>query len=231
MDKIALVFQSLKITLPNDILGFIGGLTPQLKILLNLIAADTMLYLFLLLRKQGLPPGASRGFFGYIFRKAACLVLIGLAQSIDALSHGLTSPVYNIVMYYFISFEGMCIIGLCGELGLPVPDKLLTSVKALAKSGGAQNEAAADSADGGSAENKANNGAVAYADSCDEDFGVTGSGGAGENADIGGAGETAAFLPDVWFEYLALCDVGNGPGKYIPVERKRHARDRKNRPK
>ena len=139
MDKIALLFQSLKITLPNDILGFIGGLTPQLKILLNLIAADFLMYLFLLLRKQGLPSGVSRGFFR---KKAACLVLIGVAQSIDALTHGTT--VYNLVMYYFISCEGLSIINLSGELGLPIPEKLLVSVKALAEGAQSGNIARAE---------------------------------------------------------------------------------------
>lgn len=127
MELVLSILQNVKNSFIDYFLYFIGGVTPQMMVLLDFIVAHSIMHIMLSVKlKQILP---IKNHYSFIEKRIACIIIIGVAQSVDVLTN--INAVHNVVMYYFIALEGTYIINIARELGLPIPEQLSAGVKGL----------------------------------------------------------------------------------------------------
>lgn len=105
--------------------NFLGGITPKFIVLLDFILAHFIMHIMLSAKLKQLLP--LKNHITFFQKRIACIIIIGVAQSIDALTG--VDAIHSIITYYFIALEGTYIINIAQELGLPIPEQLTTGIK------------------------------------------------------------------------------------------------------
>lgn len=100
---------------------YIGGFDGLLETLVFFLVADYVTGVFCAIYEQTL--SSSIGFKG-ILQKVFILLLVAIANIIDARIIGEDHLFRSAVIFFYMSNEGISIIENAARLGLPIPDKL-----------------------------------------------------------------------------------------------------------
>lgn len=73
----------------------------------------------------------SRRVFKRALQKVLIFMLVGMANIIDQQVIGQGSVLRNVVIFFYLSSEGVSILENSAAMGLPIPDKLLTTLQEL----------------------------------------------------------------------------------------------------
>lgn len=107
----------------------IGGMDIAITCLLIAIALD---YISGLIKAYECKVLSSKIGFRGILKKVGVLVVVMLAVLIDRVA-GNTGAIRTLVVYYFVSNEGLSIIENLAEAGVPIPKSLKKALKTLKK--------------------------------------------------------------------------------------------------
>ena len=102
--------------------GFIGGMDGIMYALLAFITIDYITGVAVAVKRHEL--SSEVGFWGLV-RKVCILMLVGIAHYIDCYVTQNGDVVRTVVSMYYIGNEGVSILENCGNLGLPLPPKLM----------------------------------------------------------------------------------------------------------
>ena len=116
-------------TFATFIVYLIGGLDVAISCLLIAILLD---YLSGILKAFITKELSSTIGIKGIIKKIAILLLVMLAVLVDRIT-GESGAVRTLVIYYFVSNEGLSILENLGEAGIPIPSIIKGSLKALKK--------------------------------------------------------------------------------------------------
>ena len=116
--------------------GFLGGMDGIMYALIAFITIDYITGVAVAVKQKKL--SSEVGFWGLV-RKVCILLLIGIAHYIDCYVTKNGDVVRTVVAMYYIGNEGVSILENCGNLGLPLPPKLI-AVMAQIKETGEKND-------------------------------------------------------------------------------------------
>ena len=102
--------------------GFIGGMDGIMYALIAFITIDYATGVAVALKEQKL--SSEVGFWGLV-RKVCILALVGVAHNIDCYVMQSGDVIRMVAAMYYIGNEGISIMENCGNLGLPLPPKLM----------------------------------------------------------------------------------------------------------
>ena len=106
----------------GGVLGwFLGGLDGFLYALIAFIAIDYITGVMCAILEKRL--SSDIGFRG-IFKKVLILVMVGVGSIIDEYIIGAGGTVRTMVIFFYISSEGVSLLENAAAIGLPIPDKL-----------------------------------------------------------------------------------------------------------
>lgn len=109
--------------------GFMGGMDGIMYALIAFITIDYATGVAVAVKEKKL--SSEVGFWGLV-RKVCIFALVGVANYIDCYVTKNGDVVRTVVAMYYIGNEGISILENCGNLGLPLPPKLvavLTQIK------------------------------------------------------------------------------------------------------
>lgn len=101
---------------------FVGGFDGFLYSLITFVVIDYILALMCAIMEK--KSSSDIGFKG-IFKKVVIFSLIGVAHIIDQNIIGDGSTIRTVVIFYYLSNEGISIIEKASSFGLPVPKKMI----------------------------------------------------------------------------------------------------------
>ena len=102
--------------------AFLGGMDGIMYALLAFITIDYITGVAVAIKRHEL--SSEVGFWGLV-RKVCILMLVGIAHYIDCYVTQNGDVVRTVVSMYYIGNEGVSILENCGNLGLPLPPKLI----------------------------------------------------------------------------------------------------------
>ena len=102
--------------------GFIGGMDGIMYALIAFITIDYITGVAVAIKRREL--SSEVGFWGLV-RKVCILMLVGIAHYIDCYVTQNGDVVRTVVSMYYIGNEGVSVLENCGNLGLPLPPKLM----------------------------------------------------------------------------------------------------------
>ncbi len=117
--------------------GFLGGMDGVMYALIAFITIDYITGVGVAVKNKKL--SSEVGFWGLV-RKVCILLLVGIAHYLDAYVTGNGDVIRTVVSMYYIGNEGVSILENCGNLGLPLPDKLIAVMKQIKNEGENDNE-------------------------------------------------------------------------------------------
>lgn len=103
--------------------GFIGGMDGIMYALIAFITIDYATGVSVAVKEKKL--SSEVGFWGLV-RKVCILALVGVAHYIDCYVMQSGDVIRTVAAMYYIGNEGISILENCGNLGLPLPPKLMT---------------------------------------------------------------------------------------------------------
>ena len=112
--------------------GFLGGMDGIMYALLAFISIDYITGVAVAVKQKKL--SSEVGFWGLV-RKVCILLLVGIAHYIDVYVTKNGDVIRTVVSMYYIGNEGVSILENCGNLGLPLPDKLIAVMKQIKNEG------------------------------------------------------------------------------------------------
>lgn len=107
---------------------FLGGMDGTLYALLAFITIDYVTGVMCGISERVL--SSEIGFRG-ICRKLIILILVGVGSILDRNVIGADGVLRNVVIFYYLSNEGISILENAGRLGLPIPEKLKVVLEQL----------------------------------------------------------------------------------------------------
>ncbi len=102
--------------------GFIGGMDGIMYALIAFITIDYATGVAVAVKEKKL--SSEVGFWGLV-RKVCILELVGVAHYIDCYVMQSGDVIRTVAAMYYIGNEGISILENCGNLGLPLPPKLM----------------------------------------------------------------------------------------------------------
>lgn len=102
--------------------GFIGGMDGIMYALIAFITIDYITGVAVAVKEKKL--SSEVGFWGLV-RKVCILALVGVAHYIDCYVMQSGDVIRTVAAMYYIGNEGISILENCGNLGLPLPPKLM----------------------------------------------------------------------------------------------------------
>ena len=102
--------------------GFIGGMDGKMYALIAFITIDYATGVAVAVKEKKL--SSEVGFWGLV-RKVCILALVGVAHYIDCYVMQSGDVIRTVAAMYYIGNEGISILENCGNLGLPLPPKLM----------------------------------------------------------------------------------------------------------
>lgn len=102
--------------------GFIGGMDGIMYALIAFITIDYATGVAVAVKEKKL--SSEVGFWGLV-RKVCILALVGVAHYIDCYVMQSGDVIRTVTAMYYIGNEGISILENCGNLGLPLPPKLM----------------------------------------------------------------------------------------------------------
>ena len=112
--------------------GFLGGMDGIMYALIAFITIDYITGVAVAVKQKKL--SSEVGFWGLV-RKVCILLLIGIAHYIDCYVTKNGDVVRTVVAMYYIGNEGVSILENCGNLGLPLPPKLIAVMAQIKETG------------------------------------------------------------------------------------------------
>ena len=122
MDKFTKMFKAIFSSIVATVSFFLGGMDGIMYALLAFITIDYITGLAVAVKRHEL--SSEVGFWGLV-RKVCILMLVGIAHYIDCYVTQNGDVVRTVVSMYYIGNEGVSILENCGNLGLPLPPKLM----------------------------------------------------------------------------------------------------------
>jgi toxin secretion/phage lysis holin len=113
--------------------GFLGNMDGILYALVIFVILDYVTGLLYAVEKKKL--SSSVGYEG-IARKVTIFILVGIANILDSYILGQSGVLRAVVIFFYLSNEGISILENATELGLPVPEKLKNILNQLTKKEG-----------------------------------------------------------------------------------------------
>ena len=117
--------------------GFLGGMDGIMYALLAFISIDYITGAAVAVKRHRL--SSEVGFWGLV-RKGCILLLVGIAHYIDCYVLCNGDVIRTVVSMYYIGNEGVSILENCGNLGLPLPPKLVAVMEQIRERGADNNE-------------------------------------------------------------------------------------------
>lgn len=108
--------------------GFLGGMDGIMYALIVCISVDYITGVAVAIKRHEL--SSEVGFWG-IVRKVCILMLVGIGHYIDAYIMGGGDVFRTAVALYYTGNEGISLLENCGNLGLPLPPKLVDVMKQI----------------------------------------------------------------------------------------------------
>ena len=112
--------------------GFLGGMDGIMYALLAFISIDYITGVAVAVKQKKL--SSEVGFWGLV-RKVCILLLVGIAHYIDVYVTKNGDVIRTVVSMYYIGNEGVSILENCGNLGLPLPPKLIAVMAQIKETG------------------------------------------------------------------------------------------------
>ena len=113
--------------------GFLGNMDGILYALVIFVILDYVTGVLYAVEKKKL--SSAVGYEG-IARKVTIFILVGIANILDAYILGQSGVLRAVVIFFYLSNEGISILENATELGLPVPEKLKNILNQLTKKEG-----------------------------------------------------------------------------------------------
>lgn len=107
---------------------FLGGMDGMLTALMTFMVLDYLTGVMCAIVDKKL--SSAVGFRG-ICRKVLILVMVGMAHMVDQYMIGTGSALRGIVIYFYLSNEGLSLMENAAYLGLPIPEKLKEALAQL----------------------------------------------------------------------------------------------------
>ena len=112
--------------------GFLGGMDGIMYALIAFISIDYITGVAVAIKQHKL--SSEVGFWGLV-RKVCILLLVGIAHYIDVYVTKNGDVIRTVVSMYYIGNEGVSILENCGNLGLPLPPKLIAVMAQIKETG------------------------------------------------------------------------------------------------
>lgn len=122
MDKLISVAKLVFGGIITAVSGFIGGMDGIMYALIAFITIDYATGVAVAVKEKKL--SSEVGFWGLV-RKVCILALVGVAHYIDCYVMQSGDVIRTVAAMYYIGNEGISILENCGNLGLPLPPKLM----------------------------------------------------------------------------------------------------------
>ena len=122
MDRFATTIKIIFGGIITAVSGFLGGMDGIMYALLAFITIDYITGVAVAVKRHEL--SSEVDFWGLV-RKVCILMLVGIAHYIDCYVTQNGDVVRTVVSMYYIGNEGVSILENCGNLGLPLPPKLM----------------------------------------------------------------------------------------------------------
>lgn len=132
MDKITEFAKIILGGIVTAVSGFLGGMDGIMYALLAFITIDYITGVAVAIKQKKL--SSEVGFWGLV-RKVCILLLVGIAHYIDCYVTQNGDVIRTIVAMYYIGNEGVSILENCGNLGLPLPPKLVAVMAQIKETG------------------------------------------------------------------------------------------------
>ena len=133
MDRLKIFFGSIITALS----GFFGGLDGIMYALLLCVTVDYLTGVVVAVKRREL--SSEVGFWGLV-RKCCILILVGVGHYIDAYVVGSGDTFRIAVALYYTGNEGISLLENCGNLGLPLPPKLMSVMEQIRERGADNDE-------------------------------------------------------------------------------------------
>ena len=122
MDKFTNMFKAIFGGIVTAVSAFLGGMDGIMYALIAFITIDYITGVAVAVKRREL--SSEVGFWGLV-RKVCILMLVGIAHYIDCYVTQNGDVVRTVVSMYYIGNEGVSVLENCGNLGLPLPPKLM----------------------------------------------------------------------------------------------------------
>ncbi len=122
MDKFTKMFKVIFGGIVTAVSAFLGGMDGIMYALLAFITIDYITGVAVAVKRHEL--SSEVGFWGLV-RKVCILALVGVAHYIDCYVMQSGDVIRTVAAMYYIGNEGVSILENCGNLGLPLPPKLM----------------------------------------------------------------------------------------------------------
>ena len=132
MDRFATTIKIIFGGIITAVSGFLGGMDGIMYALLAFITIDYITGVAVAVKRHEL--SSEVGFWGLV-RKVCILMLVGIAHYIDCYVTQNGDVVRTVVSMYYIGNEGVSILENCGNLGLPLPPKLIEVMAQIKETG------------------------------------------------------------------------------------------------
>ena len=132
MDKFTEIIKIIFGGIVTAVSGFLGGMDGIMYALLAFITIDYITGVAVAVKQRKL--SSEVGFWGLV-RKVCILLLVGIAHYIDVYVTKNGDVIRTVVSMYYIGNEGVSILENCGNLGLPLPPKLIAVMAQIKETG------------------------------------------------------------------------------------------------
>lgn len=132
MDKFTEIIKIIFGGIVTAVSGFLGGMDGIMYALLAFISIDYITGVAVAIKQKKL--SSEVGFWGLV-RKVCILLLVGIAHYIDVYVTKNGDVIRTVVSMYYIGNEGVSILENCGNLGLPLPPKLIAVMAQIKETG------------------------------------------------------------------------------------------------
>ena len=132
MDRFTEFFKLIFGGIVTAVSGFLGGMDGIMYALIAFITIDYITGVAVAVKQKKL--SSEVGFWGLV-RKVCILLLIGIAHYIDCYVTKNGDVIRTVVSMYYIGNEGVSILENCGNLGLPLPPKLIAVMAQIKETG------------------------------------------------------------------------------------------------
>ena len=112
--------------------GFLGGMDGIMYALIAFITIDYITGVAVAVKQKKL--SSEVGFWGLV-RKVCIIALVGVAHFVDVYVTHNGDVIRTVVSMYYIGNEGVSILENCGNLGLPLPPKLIAVMAQIKETG------------------------------------------------------------------------------------------------
>ena len=137
MDKLTTVIKLFLGSAVTAVSGFLGGMDGIMYALIAFISIDYITGVAVAVKRKEL--SSEVGFWGLV-RKVCILILVGVAHYLDAFVLGVGDVFRTAVALYYIGNEGVSLLENCGNLGLPLPRKLIDIMVQMRSEGDKNND-------------------------------------------------------------------------------------------